>query len=148
MRAIDLARSPFQPKVESKAAHEPATLAAVAAVLLAAGPLWPVPVAVVVLAALVSMCLGVHNGLRTVDRRLLEAMHALRLNAWERLRHVYLPAVLPSVLAGARQALAVGILMLATTRLTPGVALFGVVGWLLADAVMRSLRRWSMAWQR
>src|SRR5204862_4985998 len=51
--------------------------------------------------------LNTYAGIRSVDRRLLDAAQSLKLTRFERIRHVVLPGALPHVLVGLRYALGV-----------------------------------------
>lgn len=59
----------------------------------------------VALSVVVPLYLNLVAALRGVDRDLVEVARVLRLTPAESLRHLYLPAVLPGVLVGLRQAL-------------------------------------------
>src|SRR5204862_2142889 len=56
--------------------------------------------------------LNTYAGIRSVDRRLLDAAQSLKLTRFERIRHVVLPGALPHVLVGLRYALGVAWLSL------------------------------------
>lgn len=59
----------------------------------------------VALFVIVPIYLNLVAALRNIDPELREVADVLRLTGWERLRHLYLPSVLPGFLVGLRQAL-------------------------------------------
>ena len=57
------------------------------------------------LAAAEPMILNTYEGLRNVDRRLIESGAVLTLTRWQAFRHIRLPAAMPVVLTGVQHAL-------------------------------------------
>lgn len=66
----------------------------------------------VALFALVPLYLNLVAALRGVDRDLAEVARSLRLTRLERVRHLYVPAVLPGTLVGLRQSLGAALVAL------------------------------------
>jgi sulfonate transport system permease protein len=108
-------------------------------------------------------------GIRSVDRRLLEAAHTLGLTRGQRLRHVVIPGALPQALVGLRQSLGVAWLslivaetvsadaglgylindareFLKTDVIVVGLAVYSLLG-LLTDTLVRTLERKTLAWR-
>ncbi len=123
----------------------------------------------VALFALVPLYLNLVAALRGVDRDLQEVAASLRLNRWERLRHLYVPAVLPGALVGLRQSLGAALVALVVAeQVNAGAGLgylinnardflrtdiivvallcYAVLG-LLTDAVVRVLERAAVRWR-
>ncbi|WP_193605043.1 ABC transporter permease [Nocardioides dongkuii] len=123
----------------------------------------------VALFVVVPLYLNLVAALRGVDPDLREAAQALRLDRFERLRHLYVPAVLPGVLVGLRQALGMawialivaeqvnagaglGYLInnardfLQTDIIVVGLLCYAVLG-LLTDSAVRLLERRALRWR-
>lgn len=64
-----------------------------------------VPIFTALLMVFPVMATNVREGVGAVDRRLVECARAYRLTRTEQLRHVYLPSLLPFVIAGGRSSL-------------------------------------------
>ncbi len=69
-------------------------------------------VALIAFATIFPVYLNLYNGIRGVDRRLLDAARSFGLSQRELIVHVILPGALPSLLVGLRYALTVAIVML------------------------------------
>jgi sulfonate transport system permease protein len=69
-------------------------------------------VGLVAIGALFPIYLTLHGGIRGVDAKLIEAGRTLGLGRLERVRHIVLPAALPSLLVGVRYGLSVAWLSL------------------------------------
>lgn len=123
----------------------------------------------VALFALVPLYLNLVGALRGVDRDLQEVAASLRLTALERVRHLYLPAVLPGTLVGLRQALGASLVALVVAeQVNAGAGLgylisnardflridvivvallcYAVLG-LVTDGLVRLLERWALRWR-
>jgi sulfonate transport system permease protein len=61
---------------------------------------------VVALASFYPICLNTYEGLTKVDRRYLAVGAVFTLNRWQTLRHITLPAAMPSIFTGLMQAIA------------------------------------------
>jgi NitT/TauT family transport system permease protein len=66
------------------------------------------PVAAVALSSAPPLMLTIYQGTRSVDPDLLEMAHVYRFGAGTRLRRLWLPALAPSLFAGARLGLSLG----------------------------------------
>jgi NitT/TauT family transport system permease protein len=51
-----------------------------------------------------ALAITIAQGIDAVDAQLIEAAHVYRLNAWARLRYLWLPAILPFLMSGMRLA--------------------------------------------
>jgi sulfonate transport system permease protein len=114
--------------------------------------------------------LNTYAGIRSVDRRLVEAASVLRLGRWQTVRHLVLPGALPQVLVGVRQGLGVAWLslivaeqvnadtglgqmimqardFLRTDVIVTGLLVYAVLG-LATDAVLRAVEARALAWRR
>lgn len=69
-------------------------------------------VALIAFATLFPVYLNLYNGIRGVDKRLVDAALSFGLNRWQLIVHVILPGALPSLLVGLRYSLTVAIVML------------------------------------
>jgi sulfonate transport system permease protein len=69
-------------------------------------------IALIAFASLFPVYLNLYNGIRGVDKRLVDAALSFGLNRWQLIAHVILPGALPSLLVGLRYALTVSIVML------------------------------------
>jgi sulfonate transport system permease protein len=108
-------------------------------------------------------------GIRSVDRRFLEAAKTLRLTTRQRLRHVVIPGAIPQALVGLRLSLGVAWLslivaetvsadsglgyminnareFLQTDVIVVGLAVYSLLG-LLTDSLVRYLERKALAWR-
>lgn len=123
----------------------------------------------VALFALVPLYLNLVAALRGVDRDLREVAFSLRLRWWERIQHLYLPAVLPGTLIGLRQSLGAALIALVVAeQVNAGAGLghlinnardflrtdiivvallcYAALG-LITDAIVRALERWALRWR-
>jgi sulfonate transport system permease protein len=69
-------------------------------------------VALIAFASLFPVYLNLYNGIRGVDKRLVEGALSFGLNRWQLILHVILPGALSSLLVGLRYSLSVAILVL------------------------------------
>ena len=69
-------------------------------------------VALIAFATIFPVYLNLHQGIRGVDARLLDAARSFGLSQAELIRHVILPGALPSLLVGLRYSLSIAVLML------------------------------------
>jgi sulfonate transport system permease protein len=69
-------------------------------------------VALIAFAAMFPLYLNLYNGIRGVDKRLVEGALSFGLNRWQLIVHVILPGALPSLLVGLRYSLTISIVML------------------------------------
>lgn len=113
--------------------------------------------------------LNTFAGIRSVDRRLLEAAQTMNLTRLQRLRHVVAPGALPQTLVGLRQSLGVAWLslivaetvsadsglgylindareFLKTDVIVVGLAVYSLLG-LLTDSLVRLIERRALAWR-
>ncbi len=113
--------------------------------------------------------LNTFAGIRSVDRKFLEAAHTLGLTRRQRLRHVIVPGALPQALVGLRQSLGVAWLslivaetvsadsglgylindareFLKTDVIVVGLAVYSLLG-LLTDSLVRLIERKALAWR-
>lgn len=98
----------------------------------------------VALSVVVPLYLNLVAALRGVDRDLVEVAHVLRLSPAESLRHLYLPAVLPGVLVGLRQALGLAwITLIVAEQVNAGAGLGYLINnardFLLTDVIVVGL---------
>ncbi|WP_072803899.1 ABC transporter permease [Rhodococcoides yunnanense] len=88
-------------------------------------------IALIIVAPIFPIYLNVLAGIRGVDRRLVEAAQSLGLGRIELVRRIILPAALPQIFVGLRQALGIGWLALVVAEMqTTPVGL----GFLMNDA--------------
>ena len=69
-------------------------------------------IALIAFATLFPVYLNLYNGIRSVDKRLVEGALSFGLNRWQLIVHVILPGALPSLLVGLRYALSIAIVLL------------------------------------
>jgi sulfonate transport system permease protein len=69
-------------------------------------------IALIAFAAMFPLYLNLYNGIRGVDKRLVEGALSFGLNRWQLIVHVILPGALPSLLVGLRYSLTISIVML------------------------------------
>jgi sulfonate transport system permease protein len=123
----------------------------------------------VALFVIVPLYLNLVAALRSVDPDLQEVAKALRLTRSERLRHLYLPSVMPGVLVGLRQSLGMAwIALIVAEQVNAGAGLgylinnardflqidiivvgllcYAVLG-LLTDSAVRLLERRALRWR-
>jgi sulfonate transport system permease protein len=126
-------------------------------------------IALIAMGVAFPLYLNTFAGIRSVDRKLLEAAHTLHLSRRQRLRHVVVPGALPQALVGLRQSLGVAWLslivaetvsadaglgylindareFLRTDVIVVGLAVYSLLG-LLTDTFVRSIERKALAWR-
>lgn len=69
-------------------------------------------IALIAFAAMFPLYLNLYNGIRSVDKRLVEGAQSFGLNRRQLIVHVILPGALPSLLVGLRYSLTISIVML------------------------------------
>lgn len=122
------------------------------------------------LATLFPMYLNTYNGVRNVDRRVIEAMEVFGLRGARLVTRVVIPLALPSILTGLRYCLGISVLALIAAEqinssaglgyliyqaqslqqvdvLVVVLAIYAILG-LASDLVVRVLERLLMPWQR
>jgi sulfonate transport system permease protein len=126
-------------------------------------------IALIAMGVAFPLYLNTFAGIRSVDRKLLEAAHTLNLTHRQRLRHVVIPGALPQALVGLRQSLGVAWLslivaetvsadaglgylindareFLKTDVIVVGLAVYSLLG-LLTDSLVRIIERKALAWR-
>jgi len=126
-------------------------------------------IALIALGVTFPLYLNTFAGIRSIDRKFLEAAKTLHLNRRQRLRHVVIPGAVPQALVGLRQSLGVAWLslivaetvsassglgylinhareFLQTDVIVVGLAVYSILG-LLTDSVVRFLERRALAWR-
>ena len=126
-------------------------------------------IALIALGVAFPLYLNTFAGIRSVDRKFLEAAHTLNLTRRQRLRHVIVPGALPQTLVGLRQSLGVAWLslivaetvsadsglgylindareFLKTDVIVVGLAVYSLLG-LLTDTFVRLIERRALAWR-
>src|SRR3954447_9897529 len=125
-------------------------------------------IALIALGVVFPLYLNTFAGIRSIDRKFLEAAKTLHLNRRQRLRHVVIPGAVPQALVGLRQSLGVAWLslivaetvsassglgyminhareFLQTDVIVVGLAVYRILG-LLTDSVVRFLERRALSW--
>jgi sulfonate transport system permease protein len=126
-------------------------------------------IVLIAMATVFPMYLNTYNGVRSVDRKVLEGMRSFGVTGWRLVRDVVFPLALPSILTGLRFALGVsvlaliaaeqinssaglGYLMLQAQNYQQGdvlvvcIIIYAALG-LLADILVRVLERLTMPWR-
>jgi sulfonate transport system permease protein len=126
-------------------------------------------VALIALATLFPMYLNVSNGVRNVDRKVVEAARSFGLRGRPLVRQVVIPLAMPSILTGLRFATGVSVIALVfaeTINANQGIGylvsqassfnqvpvlvvciiLYALLG-IGADLLVRGLERWLMPWR-
>jgi sulfonate transport system permease protein len=126
-------------------------------------------VALVAMGVVFPLYLNTFSGIRSIDRKFLEAAATLHLSRWQRIRHVVVPGALPQALVGLRQSLGVAWLslivaetlsassglgyminhareFLQTDVIVVGLAVYSILG-LVTDAIVRTLERKALSWR-
>ena len=126
-------------------------------------------IALIALGVTFPLYLNTFAGIRSIDRKFLEAAKTLHLNRRQRLRHVVIPGAIPQALVGLRQSLGVAWLslivaetvsassglgyminhareFLQTDVIVVGLAVYSILG-LLTDSVVRYLERRALSWR-
>ncbi|GAA1389231.1 ABC transporter permease subunit [Pseudonocardia kongjuensis] len=129
------------------------------------------PVIAVALASAPALVLTIYQGVRSVDPDLLEMAHVYRFSRTTRLRRLWLPALAPSLFAGARLGLSLGwkvIVLVEVFGMSSGVGyqlnnafagqnvgavlawtlLFAVVMAVLEYGVLQGLERRASRWRK
>lgn len=99
----------LRPTLESARAMPPAAVVPIATLLL--GFTGTMKVAVVTSAAIWSILLNTSSGVRQLDPVLLETARSLHLGRLDRVRKIFLPALLPAVFLGVRVAAPVALVI-------------------------------------
>jgi len=122
------------------------------------------------LATLFPMYLNTSNGVRNVDRRVVEAARSFGLGGRRLVRHVVVPLAMPSILTGLRFAAGISVIALVFTEsiganqgigylvaqanslqqipiLVVCIFIYALLG-IAADLVVRLLERFAMPWRR
>jgi sulfonate transport system permease protein len=126
-------------------------------------------IALIALGVVFPLYLNTFAGIRSIDRKFLEAARTLHLNRRQRLQHVVVPGAVPQALVGLRQSLGVAWLslivaetvsassglgyminhareFLQTDVIVVGLAVYSILG-LLTDSVVRFLERRALVWR-
>jgi len=126
-------------------------------------------IVLIALATVFPMYLNTYNGVRSVDRKVLEAMRSFGVTGWRLVRDVVFPLALPSILTGLRFALGVSVLALIAAEqinssaglgylmiqaqqylqadvLVVCIVIYAALG-LLADILVRVAERFLMPWR-
>ncbi len=126
-------------------------------------------IALVAMGVAFPLYLNTSSGIRSIDRKFLEAATTLHLTRWQRIRHVVVPGAVPQALVGLRQSLGVAWLslivaetvsassglgyminhareFLQTDVIVVGLAVYSILG-LVTDAIVRTLERKALAWR-
>ena len=126
-------------------------------------------IALIAMGVAFPLYLNTFAGIRSIDRKFLEAAKTLHLNRRQRLRHVVIPGAIPQALVGLRQSLGVAWLslivaetvsassglgyminhareFLQTDVIVVGHAVYSILG-LLTDSVVRYLERRALSWR-
>ncbi|WP_031073680.1 ABC transporter permease [Streptomyces sp. NRRL WC-3742] len=116
------------------------------------------------------MYVSASGGVRSTDRKLVEAMHSFGLGRWAVVRTVVLPGALPSLLSGLRLSMTLSVIALIaaeeinstegigylmaqaqnysrTDVLAVCILIYGLLG-LAADLIVRTLERLLMPWRQ
>jgi sulfonate transport system permease protein len=127
-------------------------------------------VGLIALATLFPMYLNVSNGVRNVDRKVVESSRSFGLRGWRLVRQVVIPLAMPSILTGLRFATGVSVIALVfaeTINANKGIGylvsqaasfnqvpvlvvcilLYAILG-VVADLLVRLLERALMPWRR
>ncbi|MGZ4428002.1 MAG: ABC transporter permease [Nocardioidaceae bacterium] len=126
-------------------------------------------IALIALGVAFPLYLNTFAGIRSIDRKFLEAAKTLHFTRGQRLRHVVVPGALPQALVGLRQSLGVAWLSLIvaetvsassglgyminnarefmqTDVIVVGLAVYSLLG-LLTDSIVRTLERRALSWR-
>ena len=127
-------------------------------------------IALVAMGVAFPLYLNTFSGIRSIDRKFLEAATTLHLTRWQRIRHVVVPGAVPQALVGLRQSLGVAWLslivaetvsassglgyminhareFLQTDVIVVGLAVYSILG-LVTDAIVRTLERKALSWRQ
>jgi sulfonate transport system permease protein len=126
-------------------------------------------IALIAFASMFPLYLNLYNGIRSVDKRLVEGALSFGLNRWQLIVHVILPGALPSLLVGLRYSLTISIVMLViaeqinasaglgflvnnardfmrTDIIVVCLMVYALLG-LVADLIVRSVESRALAWR-
>ncbi|MES2290105.1 MAG: ABC transporter permease [Pseudomonadota bacterium] len=126
-------------------------------------------VALIAFATVFPVYLNLYNGIRGVDKRLLEGAKSFGLNRLQLIVHVILPGALPSLLVGLRYALTIAVIVLVvaeqinaseglgflinnardfmrTDIIVVCLMVYALLG-LSADLIVRSIENRALAWR-
>ena len=122
------------------------------------------------LATLFPMYLNTFNGVRNVDRRVVEAARSFGLRGWQLVRRVVIPLAMPSIMTGLRFSAGIAVIALVFTEsigasqgigylvsqansldqipnLVVCILIYALIG-IAADISVRILERYAMPWRR
>ena len=122
------------------------------------------------LATLFPMYLNTFNGVRNVDRRVVESARSFGLRGWQLVRRVVMPLAMPSIMTGLRFSAGISVIALVFTEsigasqgigylvsqansldqipnLVVCILIYALIG-IVADISVRILERYAMPWRR
>ncbi len=122
------------------------------------------------LATLFPMYLNTFNGVRNVDKRVVEAARSFGLRGWQLVRRVVMPLAMPSIMTGLRFSAGISVIALVFTEsigasqgigylvsqansldqipnLVVCILIYALIG-IAADISVRTLERYAMPWRR
>ena len=122
------------------------------------------------LATLFPMYLNTFNGVRNVDKRVVEAARSFGLRGWQLVRRVVMPLAMPSIMTGLRFSAGISVIALVFTEsigasqgigylvsqansldqipdLVVCILIYALIG-IAADISVRTLERYTMPWRR
>jgi sulfonate transport system permease protein len=124
----------------------------------------------IALATLFPMYLNTFNGVRNVDRRVVEAARSFGVDGWQLIRRVVVPLAMPSIMTGLRFSAGISVIALVFTEsigasqgigylvsqansllqiptLVVCIIIYALIG-ITADVCVRILERVTMPWRR
>jgi sulfonate transport system permease protein len=127
-------------------------------------------VLLIALATLFPMYLNTYNGVRNVDRRVVEAARSFGVDGWQLIRRVVVPLAMPSIMTGLRFSAGISVIALVFTEsigasqgigylvsqanslqqipnLVVCIFIYALIG-IAADISVRVLEHYSMPWRR
>ncbi len=127
-------------------------------------------VLLIALATLFPMYLNTFNGVRNVDRRVVEAARSFGVEGWQLVRRVVVPLAMPSIMTGLRFSAGISVIALVFTEsigasqgigylvsqansldqipnLVVCIIIYALIG-ISADISVRVLEHYSMPWRR
>jgi sulfonate transport system permease protein len=127
-------------------------------------------VLLIALATLFPMYLNTFNGVRNVDRRVVEAARSFGVQGWQLIRRVVVPLAMPSIMTGLRFSAGISVIALVFTEsigasqgigylvsqanslqqipnLVVCIFIYALIG-ISADISVRVLEHYSMPWRR
>jgi sulfonate transport system permease protein len=130
----------------------------------------PSHVYLIALATLFPMYLNTFNGVRNVDRRVVEAARSFGVEGWQLIRRVVVPLAMPSIMTGLRFSAGISVIALVFTEsigasqgigylvsqanslqqipvLVVCIIIYAIIG-IAADISVRILERYTMPWRR